>query len=88
MPQVDNLGREIRETGEKAQTVTGFAVEQGTVDGSDESVKATLEDEERRRKAGTERAERVSEMMAPEPARTGTERAPVMGQPAAERTRE
>lgn len=68
MPQVDSLGREVQSGTPKAGTVTEFAVEQGTLDGSDEAVQDALKDEQRRRKAGTERAERVSSMMAPAPA--------------------
>lgn len=63
--QTDSLGR-VTGTSPTAQTVTGFAVEQGTIDGSDQGVKDALAAEKRRAEAGTKRAERVSEMMAPE----------------------
>lgn len=63
--QTDSLGR-VTGTSPTAQTVTGFAVEQGTLDGSDPGVKAALAEEKRRAEAGRERAERVSEQMAPE----------------------
>lgn len=64
--QTDHLGR-VTGTVPEARTVTEFAVQQGTLDGSDPDVKAALEDERKREKAGRERAQRVSDQMAPEP---------------------
>jgi hypothetical protein len=71
----DHLGREIPDSTPEAQTVTGFAVEQGTLDAGDPDVQAELDAEEARAKAGTEHAERVSEQMAGEDAGedTGTD---------------
>jgi hypothetical protein len=62
--QTDSLGR-VTGTSPTAQTVTGFAVEQGNLDGTDPGVKETLAQETRSAKAGRERAERVQEQMAP-----------------------
>lgn len=63
--QTDHLGRELG-TGTSARTVTEFAVEQGTLDGSDQGIQDALEDEKRRAETGTRRAERVSAQMAPD----------------------
>jgi hypothetical protein len=65
MAQTDHLGRETATTSPKVQSVTGFAVEQGTLDSDAEGVQDTLREEERRRKEHTEHAERVSRQMAP-----------------------
>lgn len=62
--QTDHLGR-VTGTVPAAQTVTGFAVEQGTLDGDDPAVKAALADEKRRAEEGTKRAQRVSDQLAP-----------------------
>jgi len=63
--QTDHLGRSTG-TSPSAQTVTGFAVEQGTIDGSDPGIREALADEKRRAEEGTERAERISEQLAPD----------------------
>ena len=70
MGTTDHLGREISDSSPKAQTVTAFAVEQGTLDGGDEGVKDTLAEEKRRAEAGTKRAERISSQLAPEAPRS------------------
>lgn len=75
MAQTDHLGREMASTSPKVQSVTGFAVEQGTLPADGAGVQDTLKDEERRRRQHTEHAERVSELMAPDPATTETENA-------------
>ena len=67
MAQTDHLGRETASGESSAQTVTGFAVEQGTLDSGAPGVSEALEAEEQRRQRHTEHAERMSELMAPTP---------------------
>lgn len=63
--QTDHLGREMG-TSTSAQTVTEFAVEQGTLDADAPGVQETLEEDKRRAEEGAERARTVSERMAPD----------------------
>jgi len=64
--QVDTLGRELQPTTTTGpQTVTQFAVEQGTLE-KDASVQTAIDGEQARAKAGTERAEQVSAVLAPD----------------------
>lgn len=63
MANTDHLGREL-DTGGEAQTVTQFAVQQGTLDGDAPGVSEAIEDEKRRAEEGTERAQAVSDRMS------------------------
>jgi hypothetical protein len=64
----DHLGRPTA-TGEPGpQTVTQFAVESGTLEEDAPGVSETIEAEKERAEKGTERAQRVSETMAPDDA--------------------
>jgi hypothetical protein len=65
MPNTDHLGREIATDTPEAGTVTEFAVQQGTLDADAPGVQDSMKGDQRRRKEGTERAERVSQQMAP-----------------------
>jgi hypothetical protein len=60
----DHLGR-VTATGDPGpQTVTQFAVEQGTLDADAPGVQEAIEAEEQRAQRGTERAEQVAAVMA------------------------
>jgi hypothetical protein len=61
----DHLGRTTATPAPRVQTVTGFAVEQGTLEKDAPGVQEALQDEKRRAEQGTERAERVARLMAP-----------------------
>lgn len=64
--QADALGRELQPaTSSAPQTVTQFAVEQGVLESSDPGVQAAVKAEKERAKVGTERAQQVSQVMAP-----------------------
>lgn len=65
MATVDSLGRATATPAPKVQTVTGFAVQSGTVDSDAPGVQETLREEDQRRKVHTEHAERLSRLMAP-----------------------
>jgi hypothetical protein len=60
----DHLGRELTTEGE-AQTVTQFAVQQGTVDAGADGVQESIEDEKRRAQRSAESAQQVSDRMNP-----------------------
>jgi hypothetical protein len=66
MAQQDSLGRELTDSTKGPQTVTQFAVEQGTVPKDGAGVQDTIRAEKRAAEEGTKRAERVSEAMAPQ----------------------
>jgi hypothetical protein len=60
----DHLGR-VTATGEPGpQTVTQFAVEQGTLEGDAPGVSEAIDAEKAKAKAATERSERVAALMA------------------------
>jgi hypothetical protein len=64
----DHLGR-VTATGDPGpQTVNQFAVESGTLDEDAPGVSEAIEKERRSAEQGTERAQRVSEQMAPDDA--------------------
>jgi|1186.fasta_scaffold217159_3 hypothetical protein len=64
----DHLGR-VTATGDPGpQTVTQFAVQSGTLDEDAPGVSEAIDKERQSAEEGTERAQRVSELMAPEDA--------------------
>jgi hypothetical protein len=60
----DHLGRELTTEGE-AQTVTQFAVQQGTVDPDAPGVQNAITEEQERAQRSAESAQQVSDRMTP-----------------------
>lgn len=74
--QTDHLGRKLLNADDGGpQTVTQFAVESGAVPSDGAGVQEAVDQERQRAQAGTERAQLVSDRMAPDPATTETENA-------------
>lgn len=66
----DHLGRVTATGSPGPQTVTQFAVERGTLDEDAPGVSEAIKAEREKAKRGTERAQRTSQLMAPEDAET------------------
>jgi hypothetical protein len=61
----DHLGRELADKAPKAQTVTEFAVESGTIPKDAPGVQETIRADRKHAEEATERAKTVSAAMAP-----------------------